>query len=212
MNIAKGRSHRRGAIRRAVTLLSLVIASGVLLSGCSFPWDIGQHEADRLGRAVEDLPGVETVEATGTTNNITYPASAHTDVRMSSDATPEQLEAVLLGWRAAADPGDEPDRLSKKSIAVTYRSAHCETLAVLEVSAEQMEDTATFLPALCEAVPGGTVAISDTEDGRNVTIGPPGAAHDPIDVERLYALPGAKTGHDDWEVGGVEHRWGDFEY
>ncbi|MBO9626201.1 MAG: hypothetical protein J7484_07485 [Microbacterium sp.] len=195
-----------GLVRPALGIL-LLASLTVTVTGCGvfFGFDDGAPEAERLAAIVEELPGVESVTADGTAQNFEYAANAHVSVRMGADAGAAELEGVLLAWQKAVTDGGK-DRI-RNQIAVELGSSDCAAEAVSKIDEDQLKGTALFLPALCAAVDGAVVSISDTWDRREVFIGHTSL---PLDVEQLHALPGAATEHlDYWRVDEQVYRWGD---
>jgi len=196
---------------RAASGLALISASATVLTGCAwlFGFEDGQAEGERLGAAVAEIPGVESVESTGSMQHPAAEAVARVHVRMRADASPADLEGVILEWNAAASEQDEQS--IRRVLLVEYLTPDCIAEVRYDTDVRRLRGTAQFLPALCAAVDGGHVRIEDTWYSRSVNVIEPDT---PVDVAQLRALPGAvidltTTDYDNWTIDGVRYAWHD---
>lgn len=165
-------------------------------------FDDGAAEADRLAKVVSELPGVESIEAGGTQQNVSFAASALVYVQMSAGASPEDLERVILEWEAAA--AEREDAHIRRVLEVKYRTDDCVSKVKFGADVQRLKDSAQFLPALCAAVEGGDVLVEDDWQGRVVRVTDPDL---PVDVTQIRTLPGATSDHDYWNIEGTSYRW-----
>lgn len=204
--------HGDAAVRspiHAVIVVALLSALTTALTGCAWllGFEDGRAEGERLGAAVAELPGVESIETSGSEQNPTMQASALVDVQMSVDASPSDLEGVVLGWNAAAFEQD--DKNIRRVLYIEYPTISCAMQVRYGTHVQRLKDTARFLPALCASVEGGRVRIEDRWYSRSVVVSEPDA---PVDVGQLRTLPGAiidlaTTDYDNWTIDGIHYAW-----
>jgi hypothetical protein len=197
--------------RVVLWILGILVALGgvVLVGGCSAllgHQNQGPAEAERLIDIVEDLPGVSSVTGDGS-SSISYTSESNTYVTMSTDATPEQIETVLITWKTAANPDDT--YTWDKWLSVSLDNGECRTGTTDRTPVEQLKDTVAFLPELCALTPDASVDVSNDRDERWVRIEyPEGVTPEPLDLDALRLLPAVTTGVNEWAIAGVIYDWG----
>lgn len=198
-------------VRVVLWILGILVVLGgvVFVGGCSAllsHQNQGPDEAERLIDIVEDLPGVSSVTGEGS-SSISYTSESNTYVTMSTDATPEQVETVLIAWKTAANPDDS--YTWDKWLSVSLDDGECRTGTTDRTPISQLRDTVVFLSELCTLTPGASVSVSNDRDERWVRIEyPEGATPGPLDLDALRLLPGVTTEVNEWEIAGVIYDWG----
>lgn len=208
------RGDARSAVRMVVLVILLVVA---MVAAVPVAWVIsllvhqekGPRESDRLLAVVENLPGVSSADGEGS-SSISYSSTVRTAVTMSSSATSEQLEDVLLTWTAAANPNHEPT--FEKWLHVSFDDGECAPSAIGttdQTPVTQLKDTVRFLKAMCAHTPTASVTVRDDQDERHVEIDhPQESTPEQLGIEQLRRLPGATTERDVWQIDGVLYDWG----
>lgn len=190
---------RRRDLRARATVL-LTGTALVLLAGCAASTS---DEGQRLREVVHDLPGVASAQTRSQDASFDRQPSVETMVTTTHDVTSEQLLAMVRTWHEAIDSAMRP----AATLKVTVAREDCHLAVDGDSDRTTLADTASFIWAACKAVPGGVVDLESRRYGRQLFVNTRTTTDpndDPLFVDGLRSLPGARVTGDDWRLRGLD--------